>query len=436
MSGSPIWVLHRLRLGRGVKRTWETWKSSGALLMGLYLGVAALIGLASVWQTGHVPQDAPDPTVLAGLAATWWGSAVLVRRPVLALNTDDTLLLRTPLRPWQVWLAPWLVQVGPVVLGGAALGVLLWVWWPTWWAAALALPLGLLGWKLAQALWSDARIVGDHVTQRRVLPLFLVPLLGALHPTLLPVALLGGVLGLGWLWRRFWQADVPASVLIHAQVEDLRRGAVRLGLPALDMGADGTRPPRRWTLTLRGSGVLRASVWRSSLHLLRRPGLLLLAVPVGMLVVVLSPTFGAGLDPMALRTMPFLFSPALAALLVTLGPVLPQTLPLSVWRQRLVRALPAGVVLGGLLGLGTLGAAALGWAPASLVGAALLMPGVALSLLAWLGQAGPASLSSDGRLRYAAATAPALLTVLLGGWLAPVGLLLLGGVALLLPGSG
>ncbi|QLG12206.1 hypothetical protein HLB42_16500 [Deinococcus sp. D7000] len=63
------------------------------------------------------------------------------------------------------------------------------------------------------------------------------------------------------------------------------------------------------------------------------------------------------------------------------------------------------------------------------------MPGVALSLLAWLGQAGQASLSSDGRLRYAAATSPTLLTVLLGGWLAPVGLLLLGGVALLLPGS-
>lgn len=435
MKAELIWALHRVRLWRGVKGTWESWKSSGALLMGLYLGVAALIGLISLWQTGRVPQDAPDPTVLAGLATAWWGSAVLVRRPVLALNTGDALLLRTPLRPWQVWLAPWLVQTGPAVLGGAALGALLWLWWPTWWAAALALPLLLLGWKLAQALWSDARTVGDHVTQRRLLPLFLVPLLGAVHPALLPVALLGGVLGLGWLWKRFWHADVPAGVVLHAQVEALRRGAVRLGLPALDMDADGTRPARRWTLALRGSGVFQASLWRSSLHLLRRPGLLLLAVPVGLLMVVLSPTFGTGLDPMALRTMPFLFSPALAALLVTLGPVLPQTLPLSVWRQRLVRALPAGVVLGGLLGLGTLGAAVLGWVPASLVGAALLMPGVALSLLAWLGQAGPASLSSDGGLRYAAATAPALLTVLLGGWLAPAGLLLLGGVALLLPGS-
>ncbi|MBB6018523.1 hypothetical protein [Deinococcus radiopugnans] len=435
MKAEPIWALHRLRLGRGVKATWETWKSSGALLMGLYLGVAALIGLVSVWQTGRVPQDAPDATVLAGLAAAWWGSAVLVRRPVLALNTGDALLLRTPLRPWQVWLAPWLVQVGPVVLAGVALGVLLWVWWPTWWTAALGLPLGLLGWKLGQALWSDARTVGDHATQRRLRPLFLVPLIGALHPALLPVALLGGVLGLGWLWWTFWQADVPARVVLHAQVEALRRGAIQLGLPAPDIGTDGTRPARRWTLALRGSGVFQASVWRSSLHLLRRPGLLLLAVPVGLLMVVLSPTFGAGLDPMTLRAMPGLFSPALAALLVTLGPILPQTLPLSGWGQRLARVLPAGVVLGGLLGLGTLGAAALGWAPASLVGAALLMPGVALSLLAWLGQAGPASLSSDGKLRYAAATAPALLTVLLGGWLAPAGLLLLGGLALLLPGS-
>ncbi|QLG12205.1 hypothetical protein HLB42_16495 [Deinococcus sp. D7000] len=172
-----------------------------------------------------------------------------------ALNADDALLLRTPLRPWQIWLAPWLVQTGPALLGGAGFGVLLWLWWPTWWAAALGLPPLLLGGQLARLLWYDARTVGDHVTQHRPMLLFLVPLLGALHPALLPLGLLGGVLGLGWLWRRFWHADVPAQVVLHAQVEALRRGAVRLGLPALDMGADGTRPARRWTLALRGSGV-------------------------------------------------------------------------------------------------------------------------------------------------------------------------------------
>lgn len=195
--------------------------------------------------------------MLALLAAAWWGSAVLVRRPVLALNAADTLLLRTPLRPWQVWLGPWLVQVGPVVLGGVGLGALLWVWWPTWWSAALSLPLLLLGWKLAQALWYDTRTMRDPATQRRLLLLFLVPLAGALHPALLPLALLIGVVSLDWLWHAFWQADVPAPLVIHAQVEDLRRGTARLGLPVPDMGADGTRAPRRWTLALRGAGSFR-----------------------------------------------------------------------------------------------------------------------------------------------------------------------------------
>lgn len=62
------------------------------------------------------------------------------------------------------------------------------------------------------------------------------------------------------------------------------------------------------------------------------------------------------------------------------------------------------------------------------------MPGVALCVLTWLGTAGPASLTHPGVLRAAAATAPALLTVVLGGWLAVPALLLVGGVFVVMPG--
>lgn len=61
-------------------------------------------------------------------------------------------------------------------------------------------------------------------------------------------------------------------------------------------------------------------MWRSRCRLLRRKGLLLLAVPAGLLLM-LSPTLDV--DPMLLRALPCLlpclFSPALAALLVMLG---------------------------------------------------------------------------------------------------------------------
>lgn len=118
-----------------------------------------------------------------------------------------------------------------------------------------------------------------------------------------------------------------------------------------------------------------------------------------------------------------------------LGPVLPAVLPLPGWQGRLARVLPAGVTLG----LGALGATWMGRGSVSLVLSALLIPSVALTLLAWLGQAGPASLSGDGMLRFAAGTAPALLTVLLGGalggWLTPVALLLLSGVVLTWSGA-
>ncbi|MPY65410.1 hypothetical protein F8S09_01715 [Deinococcus sp. SDU3-2] len=437
MKDAGLWALQTLRWRRGARRTWESWRTSGLLLMGAYLGAALLVGLVSLWQTSRVPLAAPDPVVVGALMAAWWGSAALVRRPVLTLSPTDALLLRTPAPPWQAWLGPLLARLGPALLQSLALGLLLWAWFPTWWVVAVSLPLLSIGRLLAQALWYDSGVSGDRVVRARLVGLFLLPLLGGLHPAVLPLSLLVGVLILGRLWRGFWSGDVPATLVVHAQVEDLRRGARRLGLPVPDVRPDGTRAPRRWTWPLRGTGAFQASLWRSGLHLTRTPGLLLLALPLGVLAASLSPTLG--LDPMLTRAAPLLFGQMLAPLLVVLGPVVPATLPLPGWQGRLARVLPAGVTLGLLLGLGALGATWMGWGSAGLVLSALLMPGVALTLLAWLGQAGPASLSGNGRLRFAAGTAPALLTVLLGGtlggWLVPAGLLVLGGVVLLLPGG-
>ncbi|MCP2014783.1 hypothetical protein L1280_001935 [Deinococcus sp. HSC-46F16] len=435
---APLWRLQRVTLARRARRDWQALKASGTLLMAAYLVVAVLVGLISLWQTYRPPLAAPDPSVLGALAAMWWLLAAFTRRPVLGLGETEGLLLRLPVAPWRVWGVPLLGRLVPQMLLGLALGVALWLWFPTWWPLALSLPLLVGGRLIAQSLGQASRVVGDRRTQVGLLALSVLPLLAGLHPAALPIASALGFMGTLLLWRRFWRGDVPPALVQQARVEALRQGARRLGLPVLDVGPDGTRPPRRWTLRLRGTGPFQASVWRSGLHVAQRPGLLLLALPVGALAVILSPTLG--LDPTLARAAPYLFGQLLAPLLVVLGPMVPAALPMMGWQRRLAQVLPGAGVLGALLGTGALLAALLGWGTASLVAAALLMPAAALSLLAWLGQAGPASLSSDGMLRFAAGTAPALVTAwlgsLLGGWLAPLALLLVGGVALGWPGGG
>lgn len=436
MSG-PLWALQRVMLVRRARTTWQGLKASGLLMMGGYLAAAVVVGLVSLWQTYRPALTAPDPAVLGAVAAAWWLLLGLTRRPVLGLDEAGALLLRLPVAPWRVWLVPLVGRLLPQVLVGAVLGLLLYAWFPTWWPLALSLPLLLGGRLVAQSLWQGSRVVGDHQTQGGVLALSALPLLAGVHPTALPVVSVLGAAGVCLLWRRFWRADVPPVLVQQASVEALRQGARRLGLPVPDLGPGGTRPPRRWSVSLRGTGPFRASVWRGALHVARLPGLLLLALPVGALAALLSPVLG--LDPSLERAMPYLFGQGLALLLALLGPVVPAALPLVGWQRRLAQVLPGGVALGVLLGAGALVAALLGWGTASLVAAALLMPTAALSLLAWLGQAGPASLSSDGLLRFGAGTAPALVTVWLGGplggWLAPLALLLLGVVALSWPGG-
>lgn len=246
MKDAGLWAIQTLRWRRGARRTWESWRASGLLLIGAYLGAALLVGLVSLWQTYRVPLAAPDPVVAGALMAAGWGSAALVRRPVLSLSPADALLLRTPAPPWQVWGGPLLSQLGPALLQGLVLGMLLWAWFPTWWVVAVSLPLLSVGRLLTQTLWYDSGVSGDRAARARLLGLSLLPLLGGLHPVALPLSLLIGVLTLGRVWRDFWTGDVPAELVVHAQVEDLRRGARRLGLPVPDLHPDGTRPPRRW----------------------------------------------------------------------------------------------------------------------------------------------------------------------------------------------
>lgn len=431
---APLWALQRVTLARRARRDWQALKASGTLLMSAYLAVAVLVGLVSLWQTYRLPLAAPDPVVLGALASVGWLLAAFTRRPVLGLGDAEGLLLRLPVAPWRVWAVPLLGRLVPQFLVGVVLGLLLCAWLPTWWPLALSLPLLVGGRLLAQSLGQASRVVGDRRTQVGLLALAVLPLLAGLHPAALPIASALGFTAAFLLWRRFWRTDVPPVLVQQARVEALRQGARRLGLAVPDVGPDGTRPPRRWTVRLRGTGPFQASVWRSGLHVARRPGLLLLALPVGALAVTLSPTLG--LDPTLARATPYLFGQLLAPLLVVLGPGVPAALPLVGWQRRLARVLPGAGVLGALLGAGALLAALLGWGTASLVAAALLMPAAALSLLAWLGQAGPASLSSDPLLRFAAGAAPALVTAWLGGWLAPLVLVLLGVVALGWPGRG
>lgn len=302
MRGDALWTLQAQRLRRGVRQTWAHWRASVLLVMGGYVAATLLVGIAGLWLSYRGPAAAPDPLVLAALASAWWWSGTFARRPALALGDADGALLGTPAAPWRVWLGPLASRLAAPLGLGVAVGTLLWAWFPPWWAAALGLPLLGAGRVLVQALAYDARTVGDHTTRRRLLLLGLLPLLGGLHPAALPPALLVGVVGLGWLWHTFWRADVPPVLAWHGRVEALRQGARRLGLPALDLRADGTRAPRRWVLALRGSGAFRASVWRSGLHVLRRPGLLLWALPAGALVAALSPALG--LDPTQARACP------------------------------------------------------------------------------------------------------------------------------------
>lgn len=423
-SDLVVWKMRRLTLKRAARRMWEGWRKSGVVGMAAYLGGFALLCLVSLWQTYRFSVPPLDPWLMGGLGAVWWLSAWLVGRPALGVEAGDELLLRTPAAPWAVLTWPLLRAVAGPLAAGTGLGLLGLAWVPAWWPLALALPTLAAGRPLLQTLAHDARQVGDHRTRNAALALSLWPLLGGLHPALLPTACLLSTTCLLLLWRRFWAQDVHPVPLLHGQVEAVRQGARRLGLPVPEGGADGVPPPRRLSLPPRGRGPFAASLWRGGLHVLRRPWRLLLAPLVGLSVAAGSP---------------LVLAFALEPLLVLLAPPVPAALPLSSRAARVVRTLPGGLALGLLLGLGAGGAAALGLTSPLSIGVALLLPWAALSCLAWLGTAAPGGLSTQSQLRFASGLAPSvgafLCSAFGAAWLAPLAVLLIGALALIAPGG-
>lgn len=245
----------------------------------------------------------------------------------------------------------------------------------------------------------------------------------------MPLSTLLGAVTLALLWHRLWADGVPPLALRRWQVEGIRQGARRLGLPAPDVGPDGVPAPRRLTVKPIGKGPFQVALWRSTLHLIRRRRWLvvsLAALPLLGSGIAFLAAPSADVDPLVLRGLPFLFAQFWSTLLVLLGPDSPAALPLEQPLATLARVLPAATWLGLLSGVG----AAVSAAGPGTVCAALLSPGAALVVLAWLGQTSPGGPVTPASLRFAAAALPGVVVSLCGavwgGWLAPLLLLGLG----------
>lgn len=428
-------MIQRLRLEllrRQARQTWQNWRHSGSLVIGAYAVVIVLILLVGAWQSYRTPLAAPDPPLVAALVCIWWLSAWLVRRPGFGTSQADELLLRLPAAPHEVLRWPLLLRLSPIgslsVLGALGLGL----WFPTWWTLALAVPSLVAGRFLLLNVIHDARLCGHRRMLAQAGLLSGLPLLGMFQPLLLPLGVLAGVLALFFLWCSLWRDAISPRALRRWQVEGMRQSARRLGLPAPEVEPDGLPAPRRLKVRAVASGPFGAALWRSTLHVLRRRRWLLLALGVMPLLgagVGLLAAPAAGLDPMLVRSLPLIFALFWSVVLVLLGPESSTVLPLARLLSNLARVLPAGALLGLLSATG----AVLSGAGAGTVCAALVVPGVALALLGWLGRTVPGGPVTPASLRFAAACLPTLLVSLCGltleGWLAPLLLLALGTAA-------
>ncbi|GAA0505063.1 hypothetical protein GCM10008937_11070 [Deinococcus depolymerans] len=411
-----VWAAQALTARRAWRQTWGAWRAAGLPLMAAYLGGAALIALVSLWQTYRpAPFDLPLalllPLVCAGLLLAALGARS--GRPPLVLSGADLNWLRPPAAPWAALLWPLLRTAAPWLLAGLAGGSVLLAWHPGSWAFAAALPLLTLGVPLVRAGAHAARLTGRPAPT--LLAGTLLPLAGLLHPALLPVgAALTGVVA-ACTWRRSLHADLPPRLHRQLEIQALRAGARRLGLPAPVMTADGRRAPRTWSPPLRRATPARALLWRASLTLLDRPHRLLPAVLGGAALAAGLPTLAA---------LP------LAVTLALRPPALPVGAPVSARWARLLTFLPAGLSLGAL---SLLGALLVGAAPAAAL-TALLSPWAAHAVHAWLGDTLPGTGAAE-QASFGAALAPGLLAALSGvcgvGAAAPAAVLILGLLAAL-----
>lgn len=422
-----MWAAQARASRRAWRQTWRAWRDAGLPLLAAYLGGAALIALISLWQTYRpAPFDLPLPLLLPLFCAGLLLAALGARsgRPPLTVGDADLTWLRSPAAPWAALLWPLLRTAAPWTLAGIAAGSVLLAWHGGTWALASALPLLALGVPLVRAGAHAARLTGRPTPT--LLAGTLLPLAGLLHPALLPAGVALSGLVAASTWRRSLHADLPPRLHRQLEIQALRTGARRLGLPAPVMTADGHRPARPWSPPLRRATPAGALLWRAALSVLNRPLRLLPALLGGA-------ALAAG-------------APALAALPLTVTlelrpPTVPAGAPLDARAARLVTSLPAGVGLGAFCLLGALLAGA---GPAVAL-TALLSPWAAHAVHAWLvgrqsAAAGQVAFGAAGEVAFGAALTPALLGTLCGAAglaaLAPVAVLGLGVLCLLAPPLG
>ncbi|WP_418514387.1 hypothetical protein [Deinococcus sp. RM] len=401
---------------RDLAWTWGAWRLGGVPLMLAFLLGCAGVAVFSVWPLlPPAPVGVPWALPVA-LACGWLLLGLTGSRPGLSPRGLEWAALRGPVRP--AWaLAPALARAAlPGALTGLALGAALLAWSPALWPLALSLPWLGAGGRMLHAARHVRRLAGRSGWP--VTALAALPLLGLLHPALLPVGAALAAVVAGVTWAGTLAADLPPHLSTQLEVEAVRAEARRFGLPVPDVDADGRQPPRRWAPRLRRASPLGALWWRGALQLTRRRSRLL----AGVLGAALA---GAGMA---------LGQPVMAGLLLVpaLGlrtPVQMPFAPVPGRRARLAGHLPAALTLGGAALLGALLAGG-GW-PVLL--SAVLTPWAALGVRSALGESAEDP-AVAAQLQHAAAMAPGVVGALLGGFgvagLAPLALLVLGWVIL------
>ena len=148
----------------------------------------------------------PFSVVVGSLISLVWLSALVVNRPPSGLNSNERLLLRTPVAAWPVWTV--------------ALLKTQWVWLFTGLIALLWFGLGLHHWAIGGAmsltlgLYPAFRALGYHARINRdwhVLSVTVVaaclPFLSLVSPLLLWPALPVSLWLVLKLWHTFWKNE-------------------------------------------------------------------------------------------------------------------------------------------------------------------------------------------------------------------------------------
>lgn len=256
-----LWLGWWWRVTRSeVAWAWGAWWLGGAPLMLAFLLGCAGVALVSGWPL-LPPAPAAVPWALpAALACGWLLSGLGRSRPGLHPRGLEWAALRGPVAP--AWtLAPALARAAlPGALTGLALGAGLLVWSPALWPLALSLPWLGVGRALLHAARHGRRMAGQ--SGEGVTALAAGPLLGLLHPALLPVGAALAAVVAGVIWARTLADDLPPRLSAQLEVEAVRAGARRFGLPVPDVDADGYQPPRRWAPALRRVSPGGALWWR------------------------------------------------------------------------------------------------------------------------------------------------------------------------------